>query len=144
MKNYSPPIDYEKNNFKQDPLVSQIESTLKIDKTGTQIFKESGKTVFGNWVYVSPSKSVKLVYKYKLPLKIEPGKSSSNYSLLVQKQAGSAGSKFNFSLKIPETWRVIWKYPEELGGSGRSLAAKSAEKLDVDKFYGAAIQVANH
>ncbi len=111
---YQPPINYQESGFTEDPLVSSILADKQIDeKTGTEIFEENGKTVFGNWVYVSPQKEVTLTYQYKLPFKIDLTKIGDSYSLLVQKQAGSLGSSFSHQLDFPENWHVSWKYPEE-------------------------------
>jgi len=127
---YQPPINYQEQNFKKDSLVSQIESGLIIDsKTGTQIFEENGKTVFGNWVYVSPGETVKLVYKYKLPFKIDLTKSTNSYSLIAQKQAGSLGSIFNHQLKFPSDWQVSWQHNMNYQGD-----------LKTDKILGATFE----
>jgi len=129
LETYIPPLDYEKHGFKPDPLVKSIEESMIIDsKTGTQIFEENNRTVFGNWVYVSPGETVKITYQYKLPFKIDLIKSSDSYSLLVQKQAGSPGSQFNHILKFPDSWQKIWQYPEN--GEGES-------DLKIDRFFGA-------
>jgi len=118
---YSPPIDYQANEFKEDAMVGLIEKNMIIDqKSGTEIFTESGKTVFGNWVYVSPGETVALTYKYKLPFKIDLTKSTDSYSLLAQKQSGSAGSVFSQTLKYPNSWQVSWQYPVDLrSGDGK-------------------------
>ena len=132
---YQPPIDYQKNNFKNDPLVEEIESKMVIDqKTGTHIFEESDKTVFGNWVYVSPGETVVLTYKYKLPFKIDLTKSTDSYSLLVQKQSGSIGSSFNHKLEYPDNWEVSWNYPENLDIKSNILNLNT--DLKVDRFLG--------
>jgi hypothetical protein len=111
---YQPPIDYQKYGFKADPLVKSIEENMIIDsKTGTHIFEESGKTVFGNWVYVSPGEKVVLTYRYKLPFKIDLTKLTDSYSLLVQKQSGSLGSQFSHQLRFPVDWQISWQYPDE-------------------------------
>jgi hypothetical protein len=110
VEDYIPPVDY--SDFKTDPDVQAIESTIKIDPDSkTKIFEETGKTVFGNWVYVSPQESVTVVYKYELPFKINFGaftKTADAYSAVVQKQAGSMGSNFTASLKVPEKWKMAW------------------------------------
>lgn len=132
---YLPPFDYEKHGFDKDPLVKQIEDGMIIDrKTGTHIFEESNKTVFGNWVYVSPGETVELTYRYKLPFKIDINRSTDSYSLLVQKQAGSLGSQFIHSLNFPEIWQTSWQYPEnwELN----SGFGKWEGDLKTDKFFG--------
>jgi len=132
---YAPPIDYEKNGFKSDPLVKEIESKMIIDpETGTQIFEENNKTVFGNWVYVSPGETVKVTYRYQLPFKIDFNKPSDSYSLLVQKQAGTLGSQFTYTLKFPNDWQVSWQYPNQ----GQLEAGHWSLKTDLslDRFFG--------
>ncbi|MEA2113075.1 MAG: DUF4012 domain-containing protein, partial [Patescibacteria group bacterium] len=136
---YQPPIDYQKHNFKKDALVDSIESKMIIDKkTGTRIFEESGKTVFANWAYVSPGETVVLSYKYKLPFKIDLTKPADSYSLLAQKQLGSLGSSFNHQIKFPNSWRVSWKYPENLNSDSGFL--KFDGDLKTDKFLGASFK----
>jgi len=132
---YQPPIDYREQGFKMDSLVNFIESGMVIDKkTGTRIFQENDKTVFGNWVYVSPGEKVALTYKYKLPFKIDLTKTSDSYSLLAQKQSGSLGSNFKHQLKFPEHWKVSWGHPNELNlGSG---IVDFNSDLKTDKFLG--------
>lgn len=135
-EDYPAPVDY--SNFKTDPDVSAIETGMIIDpKTGTRISQEAGKTVFGNWVYLSPQEEVTVTYKYKLPFKIDTSKAADNYSLLVQKQAGSLGSELTNLLKFPDNWQIVWKYPDDLTFKGESLGFES--KLNTDKFYGVTI-----
>jgi len=135
-QNYEPPIDY--SDFKIDPDVQKIEDTLKIDPdNGTHIFEESGKTVFGNWVYVSPGETVEVFYKYKLPFKINFNnftKPADKYSVLVQKQSGSSDVKFLGSIKLPEEWNVIWNSENLLFGNANEMVIGAA--LNMDKVYG--------
>lgn len=140
LEEYRQPIDYEKQGFKQDALVSSIERRMTIDpKTGTHIFEENKKTVFANWVYVSPGKTVILTYKYKLPFKISLTNLTDSYSLLAQKQAGSLGSKFIHQLKFPEAWSVSWQYPENLNVASGTLNLNS--DLKIDRFLGATFEL---
>ncbi|MFH1388125.1 MAG: DUF4012 domain-containing protein [Patescibacteria group bacterium] len=132
---YQPPVNYQEQGFKTDPLVSLIESGMIIDKkTGTHIFEENGKTVFGNWVYVSPGEKTVLTYRYKLPFKIDLTKTSDSYSLLAQKQLGSLGSNFSHRLKFSEDWQISWRYPDNLD-SGSGLINFISD-LKTDKFLG--------
>lgn len=125
---YQPPIDYQKQNFKTDSLVNSIESNMIVDsESGTHIFEESDKTVFANWVYVSPGQTVTLTYQYKLPFKIDLTKSADSYSLLVQKQSGSLASQFSHKLNFPTDWQVSWQYPDDLNLN---------TDLKVDRFLG--------
>ena len=133
---YQPPIDYQEQGFKTDSLVNEIESKMVIDKkTGTHIFQESGKTVFGNWTYISPGETVVVIYKYRLPFKINLTKSVDSYSLLTQKQSGSIGSQFSHKLKFPENWQVSWKYPDAINQELGILNYES--DLKIDRFLGA-------
>ena len=128
----SPPIDYSRNGFITDELVDRIEKNMKFDqKNSTYIFEESGKTVFGSWVYVSPGHSVEVVYKYKLPFKININKPDS-YNLIVQKQSG-INSKFSFKLDFPSSWKIAWKYPENWNN-------KWIGELTTDKIFGVAFE----
>ena len=132
---YQPPVDYQKQGFKTDPLVSSIESKMVIDqKTGTHIFEENNQTVLGNWIYVSPGETVTLTYQYKLPFKINLTKSTDSYSLLIQKQAGSLGSQFSHQLKFPANWQVSWQYPDNLNLEFGILNLDS--DLKIDRFLG--------
>lgn len=70
------------------PALQKTMETATIDPaTGTLIWEEDGKTVFGNWVYVSPGEATTVTYQYKLPFTVsfddpEP------FSLTIQKQPG--------------------------------------------------------
>jgi len=132
---YQPPIDYQKQGFKKDSLVDSIENKMTIDqKTGTHIFEENGKTVFGNWLYVSPGQTVTLTYQYKLPFKINLNKSNDSYSLLAQKQSGSLGSQFSHQLKFPADWSLSWQYPDQASRSANTWQFKT--DLSLDRFLG--------
>jgi len=132
---YQPPIDYQEQGFKTDSLVDSIESKMVIDqKTGTHIFEENDKTVFGNWVYVSPGETVVLTYQYKLPFKIDLTKLTDSYSLLVQKQAGSLGSQFSHQLEFQTDWQVSWQHPEQ--GNLESGNWQIETDLSLDRFLG--------
>jgi len=136
LQDYEPPIDY--SDFKTDPDVAKIENTIKIDpETNTHIFEESEKTVFGNWVYVSPGETVEVIYKYKLPYKIDFDgftKPADKYSILIQKQLGSVGSKFSGSIKLPNGWNTVWNSPElNLKNQNESTIETD---LKVDRIYG--------
>ena len=130
------PIDYKKQDFKTDADVLAQEQTLKIDQnSGTQVFEESGKTVFGNWVYASPGESAEITYQYLLPFKIDWQKENGVWSLLVQKQAGSKASSFDAEIIFPEIPNLKWQYPTDLKIDGQAI--KFSGELDKDKLFGA-------
>ncbi len=135
LESYSAPIDYQAQGFKIDIDVQTQEQGMIIDQnSGTQIFEESGKTVFGNWVYVSPGESVEITYQYLLPFKIDLNQDSASYSLLAQKQSGSIGGEFASILQLPEQAKITWQYPANLEISGNEI--KFSDNLRTDKFYG--------
>lgn len=129
---YIAPMDY--SNFSTDSDVNEIENNIKLDtESKTQIFEESGKTVFGNWVYVSPKEEVTVIYKYKLPFKVSFQNFTSladTYKILVQKQSGSLGSHFEFSINYPKNWKTAWKT------SNLSQDNKASNSLISDIRYG--------
>jgi len=142
----SPPLDYNALNFKRDPQVQTEEDAMMVDEeTGTRIYDSEGKTVFANWVYVSPQETVVVKYQYLLPYKIsmnESTKPADTYSLLAQKQSGSLGDKFISDITYPENYQMIWKYPDaaEIKG-GRTIYFES--DLKSDKFIGIAFTSSN-
>jgi hypothetical protein len=137
----SPPLDYDALGYKRDPQVKMEEDSTVIDeKTGTRIYDESNKTVFANWVYVSPQETVEIKYSYLLPFKIETNsttKPADTYSLLAQKQAGSIGSSFTSKIAYPDLYKVLWKYPERITQEGYTI--KTEVDLTTDKFIGVAL-----
>lgn len=136
----NPPLDYDALGFAIDPLVQKEEENMQIDRqTGTRTYSDGGKTVFANWVYVSPQESVTVVYKYVLPFKLfsvssQNQKQIDSYSLIVQKQSGSIGSNFEFQFYYPANYIAKWKYPDESEQAKNVLKLK--QKLDVDRFVG--------
>jgi len=136
LQDYESFVDYSK--FETDPGVVEVENSVKIDPdSGTYIFKESGKTVFGNWVFVSPGERVEVVYKYKLPYKVDFDnftKPADKYNILVQKQLGSYDRKFFGSIKLPKGWNVVWK-SQEIEAISQTKAIIQTD-LETDKIYG--------
>lgn len=131
-----PPLDYDALGFKRDADIEKEEKNMSVNQeTGTRTYEDSGKTVFANWVYVSPGETAEIKYKYLLPFKIFPGENSSaSYSLLVQKQSGSAGSKLISVIKKPDDCKIIWNYPENISDGAGGI--KIETDLKTDKFIG--------
>jgi len=136
------PVDYDKLGFIRDPSVENLEKSIKIDKkSGTEIWEEAGKTVFANWVYVSPQESVKISYKYKLPFKLDLNKDQEKmdiYSVLYQKQSGMNTSDLETRLKISNEQAVFWQYPDSLKDNKGILIYTS--NLEKDRFVGVVIK----
>ena len=106
------PLDYKAQGFRSDPLIQSIENNLST-KSYTDIFTESGKTVFGSWLKTRAGRSAKLTIKYRLPFKVNLTRLQDSYTLLVQKQAGSKDSIFSTSISYPEDWQIISQEPQD-------------------------------
>jgi len=114
---YKPPIDYQASGFKTDSDVAdEIASMQKDTSSGTDIFEETGKTVFGNWVYTSPGETTVLTYKYRLPFRLDLSAKNASFSLLAQKQSGSTASNFEAKIILPSGWKVDSSLTEGSGG----------------------------
>ncbi len=139
------PVDYDALGFERDSDVEREENSIRIDeKTGTRIYDEFGKTVFANWVYVSPQETVTIKYKYLLPFKINftGDNPTSTYSVLIQKQLGGFGSDYNLQINYPKKYHLNWKSDELKKCSSSEENDKSyclSAKLTTDKFYGLVI-----
>ena len=124
-------------------LAAEDATEISDPVTGTRITKESGYTVFGNWVMVDPGSSVTYKVKYELPFQASFKSESEGffekiglrelpppqaaYSFLLVKQAGTVNTTFEHLTEIPEKWKEIWKYPKYISIPG---------KLDKDLFFG--------
>jgi hypothetical protein len=135
-------VNYDKLGFERDSLVTELENSVKIDKeSGTEIWEEEGKTVFANWVYVSPQEKVQVFYKYRLPFKIDLNQEENKmdtYSVLYQKQSGMNTSGLKTKLKLANNQSVFWQYPEELEDKKEFLEYNS--NLERDRFIGVVIE----
>ncbi|MDD5397426.1 MAG: hypothetical protein PHW24_05245, partial [Candidatus Moranbacteria bacterium] len=132
-----PPLDYDALGFKRDNDIVNEEKSAAIDESsGTQIFQESGKTVFANWVYVSPQESVTVTYKYLLPFSlfqvaVGNGQQVDSYSLTLQKQSGSVGSSLISHISYPAGYAAKWNFPQEMKNESNVLKFESTLKTDI-------------
>jgi hypothetical protein len=130
------PLNYQALDFHRDADVEREENSIVIDeKSGTRVYLDAGKTVFGAWVYVSPQESVTVEYRYLLPFSIDVNKlekgDADSYSVIYQKQSGSAGSKLFSSVVFPEKMNIIWQDSGNLLALGREWKLETDLKTDV-------------
>lgn len=126
-----PLVDYQPDV----DLISVESEKIKDERTGTDIYKESGKTVFGNWLQLKAGEIQEAMIKYRLPFKFtSEGQNTFYYSLLTQKQAGSLGSELQSNLKLNDQLKFLAKFPANLPGDEKETSFKA--KLNVDQFYG--------
>lgn len=129
-------LSYDKIGFERYKYIKDEEENTEIhEDSGTRIYNESDKTVFANWVYVSPQEKVSVTYMYKLPWKLKFKKSdntlSSSHSLLMQKQSGSTNVKMNASVNFPKDINIEWSTSE---ADNHNMSVES--DLDKDYYYG--------
>lgn len=134
-------LDYDALNFKRDPDIVREENDISIDpESGTRVYNEAGKTVFANWIYVSPQEEVTVTYKYLLPLRmfrvsVDDGSTPiDSYSLVFQKQSGSLGSALESRITHPSSYKIKWNFPENAELNGNTV--KIGTDLSRDRFAG--------
>ena len=111
------------SNFTQDPI------------SGTDIWNEQGKTVFGNWMQTKPGETEIVTFTYRLPWKYEQEtgsllnkaksylgfKNLDSYSMLVQKQPGVETRNTTVQLTNATNQRVLWTSKSDLFSTGSSF-----------------------
>ena len=108
--------------------------------SGTDIYWEEGKTVFGNWLSLKPGETKTVTVKYRLPFKIAPNslleqnkQDAFYYSLVVQKQSGARGSDLTSTLKLNDRLKSVARFPLTLAEDDKQIIFK--QKLNTDQFY---------
>ena len=91
----------------QDPDLKVIEdSSIHNEDWDIDIFEESGKLVIGGWVITKPGDTSQIMIEYELPFEL---KSYDIYSLILQKQSGTLGIKYQYNLELPKNKKSIWQ-----------------------------------
>ena len=103
----TPKVNYKKEGYEADPLVTKIESTEKsiFGFSNVKAHEEFGKNVFTTWSKIQPGKKEELTFNYinRLPLPPLPGRV---YEFVFERQAGSKGTyKFEIGAPIGFRWR---------------------------------------
>lgn len=147
-----------KSMFEQPDANWMVDADLKNSQdsyrvhpeSSTEIYQESGKTVFANWIQVDPGQTaeVKLVYRTPVNLKIHeiPQRDESwtdwvtgntvktdrvarLYHLYWQKQPGSWDPDIHFEMNYPSTWRV--ETTDQGDQTAGHFSAQSAMQTDL-------------
>ncbi len=110
-----PPLDYEKENYFIEKEVRNILTSLKKTASGIDVFQESGKTVFGGWLYVSPGEQVELTLQYKSPSVFDFNDfKPDRLSFFFQKQPGMGESVLDVSVEFPQGGRITTSTGQQL------------------------------
>lgn len=126
-----------------DDLVA-IEGRATIDElSGTRTSEEFGRTVFANWLGVSPGESVTASLTYRLPFTVKPGgffgNRSAVYTVLFQKQAGALGRYIRSTVAYPRSWAVTYAAPEA-NVSKQDGSVEFTSPLTVDTLFGVELE----
>ncbi len=105
-------------------LALSMQNIEKDTESGTDIWQEQGKTVFGNWIQTKPGETETAVFVYELPFKVDAAKTTETlldraktklgfrdlqtYTLLLQKQSGVLTRETSVSLKLPDDQSLVW------------------------------------
>ena len=132
-------LDYDALGYERDSDVVREESSMQIDEdTGTRIYNEFNKTVFANWVYVSPQESVTITYKYRLPFRVDFNSDKDgefgSYAVIYQKQAGSTNSSIKSKIVLDKSFEEIWY---SYDGDDEIME----KDLSVDRYHGTVFRV---
>lgn len=126
--------------------IPRVEPGLKVDNdlgkiyysrmvhgsSGTEIFEESDKTVFANWLGVEAGQKKTVQLKYELPFKLT--QSVSTYSLFIQKQPGTACDITSSLFYSPDS-KVAWHYSTDNLVEMRSGSVEYEASLEKDRMY---------
>jgi len=100
----APPINYTKENFIFDRDVAASQASLTTDAAShTDVFTESGKTVFGGWL---SENGARLIYTYTLPFGAQAGTAPTSFSSVFQKQPG-ADAALHFTVFPPDGTEAV-------------------------------------
>ena len=127
-------IDQDLTDIEKEPTIDEV--------SGTRITKEFGKTVFGNWLAVSPGESRTVTLSWRLPFRLSQRPTWQDlrrYHILFQRQAGVKPLELNSSLVLPTGWRVRWQNSsDELKLNEQKLEFNS--DWNRDEYYGAVLE----
>ncbi len=106
-----------------DETLYADQTRSKDAESGTDIYEESGKTVFGNWLQTKPGSRSSITFTYRLPFKILPPSSGSlaqlakkisgmpataHETLTVQKQSGILDRTTRVRIELPDAFEPLW------------------------------------
>jgi hypothetical protein len=94
-------------SFEQDSRLQAIQdSTQRREDWSVDIFTEADKSVVGGWVITKPQETSKIILEYQLPFTLQ---SQDIYSLIWQKQSGSIGIRYTYTIDISPELDILWE-----------------------------------
>jgi hypothetical protein len=106
-----------------DDLLYSMDSLSQDLESKTAVYREFGKTVFGNWVQTKPGTSTTYSFSYRLPFTLQDAEGASflsfmrrafglpsakEYSLTIQKQSGAIDRTTHVSIRVPNSLVPAW------------------------------------
>jgi hypothetical protein len=100
---------------------------------------ENNKTVIGGWAITFEGSEKEIVVQYKLPFRVRPS-NGDLYTLLVQKQSGSAGSRYELNISGAKSLNSVAEKTslENVENSEGKISKKGI--LRTDQYYMAEIK----
>lgn len=106
-----------------DEIAYQAASFSRHQESGTDVYEEQGKTVFGNWIQTAPGASSEISFTYRLPFSINDKPTGwmdrmksafglntvKPYALIVQKQSGVIDRQTTVSIHLPPSVESLWQ-----------------------------------
>ncbi len=112
-KTIKPPINYQKENYQEDPEIQATENAQQFSENlNTWSGKESGKTVWATWFNLSAGQTKTLEVKYETPANISSSlKPGQVYQFIFDKQSG-VDAKLKMAIEAPPgyKWRENQNY----------------------------------
>lgn len=124
--------------YNQDQDLKAINESLSHNEDwDIDIFEESGKFVIGGWVITRPGENSQIMLEYELPFEFN---SYDIYSLILQKQAGTLGVKYQYSFELESKKKIDWiKSSFDLEKTDKGYAI-SDTVLRTDEYIGVQIK----
>src|SRR3989339_544716 len=111
------------DNAQIDKDLAPEEIKMIDNASATEIFTSLDRTVFANWMTLTPGQTKTVLIKYKLPFKLDFGDplvnswqerlfkrdvNLNNYSLVIQAQSGFKNNLFNSSVIFPDNVKLVF------------------------------------
>jgi hypothetical protein len=111
--------------LKEDEDYTLISTNYSIhEPSETDIWEESGKTVFGNWIQTAPGETEIITFTYRLPIQLSSVDQESSlldiaksrlgfkdlesHTIFIQKQPGVISRINSLSVSLPNQKEVVW------------------------------------
>jgi hypothetical protein len=106
-----------------DDLLYAMDTLAEHGESGTAVYEEFGKTVFGNWTQTKPGTSTTYSFTYRLPFVLDRERpegmlaatrnllgapATAEYTIAVQKQSGITDRDTRVSMVVPDAFAPIW------------------------------------